>query len=226
MIDLQINDIPLRIINVYAPNKDNPLFFQKINELVEECNESYVVVCGDLNLTLNPSMDSYNYVNINNPQSRRQLLDLMETHNLVDAFRYFYPDIKRYTWRSRNPVKQARLDYFIVSKHLTDLLQSCTIKPSYRSDHSAIEIKLVLDKFEKGKGIWRFNCGLLKDTEYLKTINHLIGEVKMEMLFQFIIYKTYTTLMTQMCSLLFQTVTFWKSYLCGSGVRLLNLHQL
>ena len=96
----------------------------------------------------------------------------------MDAFRYF--DIKRYTWRRRNPVKQARLDYFIVSKNLMDLIQSCTIKPSYRSDHSAIELKLVLDKFEKGKGIWRFNCGLLKDTEYLKTINHLIGEVKME----------------------------------------------
>ena len=95
LIDLQINDISLRIINVYAPNKDSPLFFQKINELVEECNESYVVVCGDLNLNLNPSMDSYNYVNNKNPQSRRQLLDLMETHNLVDAFRYFYPDIKR-----------------------------------------------------------------------------------------------------------------------------------
>ena len=75
LIDLQMSDISLRIINVYAPNKDSPLFFQKINELVEECNESYVVVYGDLNLTLNSSMDSYNYVNINNPQSRRQLLD-------------------------------------------------------------------------------------------------------------------------------------------------------
>ena len=58
MIDLQISDIPLRIINVYAPNKDSPLFFSKINELVEECNESYVVIYGDMNLTLKPSMDS------------------------------------------------------------------------------------------------------------------------------------------------------------------------
>ena len=104
----------------------------------------------------------------------------METHNLVDAFRFFHPDIKRYTWRRQNPIKQARLDYFIVSKNLTDLIQSCTIKPSYRSDHFALELKLILDNFEKGKGIWRFNCGLLKDSEYLKMMNQLIGEVKME----------------------------------------------
>ena len=71
-------------------------------------------------------------------------------------------------------MKQARLDYFIVSKNLTDLIQSCTIKLSYRIDNSAIELKLILDKFEKGKGIWRFNCGLLKNSEYLKTINHLL----------------------------------------------------
>ena len=81
----------------------------------------YHCLCGDLNLTLKPSMDSYNYVNVNNPKSREKLLESMETNDLVDAFRYFHPDIKRYTWRRRNPIKQAHLDYFIISKNLTDL---------------------------------------------------------------------------------------------------------
>ena len=54
MLDLQLNDISLRIINVYAPN--NPAFFEKINDLVEESSESYVLICGDLNLTLKPSI--------------------------------------------------------------------------------------------------------------------------------------------------------------------------
>ena len=76
-------------------------------------------------------MDSYNYVNVNNPKSREQLLKSMETNNLVDAFRYFHLDIKQYTWRRRNPIKQARLDYSIISKNLTDLIQSCKIRPSY-----------------------------------------------------------------------------------------------
>ena len=106
----------------------------------------------------------------------------METNNLVDAFRYFHPDIKRYTWRRWNPIKQAHLDYFIihVSENLTHLIQSCKIRPSYRSDHSAIELEIILDKFEKGKGIWRLNCSLLKDSEYLEKINNLIDEVKKE----------------------------------------------
>jgi exonuclease III len=34
---------------------------------------------------------------------------------LIDTFRHFKPDEKRYTWRKHNPIKQARLDYCFVS---------------------------------------------------------------------------------------------------------------
>ena len=61
-----------------------------------------------------------------------------------------------------------------------DTVASSNILPGYRSDHSFIELKLVLNKFQRGKGVWKFNCSLLKNKEYLKIVNELIGRTRTE----------------------------------------------
>ena len=180
VIDLQLSEISLRIVNIYGPNEDNPNFFLKVNEFIEDSNETYVLICGDFNLTLNPSLDCYNYININNHQSRSTILDAISSYQLTDVFRYFHPDTKRFTWRRKNPIKQAHLDFYLTSSSMVDIILSCNIKPSYRSDHSAVEIIIILDDFKKGKGTWKLNCSLLKNKEYLEQVNNLINELKSE----------------------------------------------
>ena len=81
------------------------------------------------------------------------------------------PTSKRFTWFRKNPIKQARLNYFIVPDTMLDLVTDCNIKPGYRSDHSSIELKIKLNNFIRGKGVWKFNCSLLKDPDYLTLIN-------------------------------------------------------
>ena len=115
IVNLKISHIELKLINIYAPNVDNPNFFLKLKNVIQTNTQDYVLVCGDLNLTLNPVKDSFNYVNINNPQSRNMLINLMDEQNLIDAFCYFHPDKKRYSWRQKNSIKQARLDYILIS---------------------------------------------------------------------------------------------------------------
>ena len=55
-----------------------------------------------------------------------------------------------------------------------DFVVTCTIQPCYRTDHSIVQMTLDTCKFVKGKGIWKFNCSLLKNTEYINMINSLI----------------------------------------------------
>ena len=112
------------------------------------------IVCGDFNLMIDPSKDSYNYRHVNNPQSRNCLIDNMNSLNLKDAFRFLNKDARCYTWHKKNPIKRARLDYFIISDNLTDLID----KPGYRSDHSLIELLMTFCKFQRGRGLWKFNC--------------------------------------------------------------------
>ena len=179
-VDIDIGSIGMRLINIYAPNADTPQFFQNVKTLIEENTMAYVVLCGDFNLVLDPKLDSSNYVSINNPKSRQMVIQTLDLHNLKDAFRYFHPDIRRFTWRRRSPIKQARLDYFLVSSAFTDYISSCDIIPGYRSDHSIVKINIQTSKFICGKGLWKFNCALLSNPEYLELINKTIQEVKME----------------------------------------------
>jgi hypothetical protein len=50
------------------------------------------------------------------------------------------------------------------------------IKPSFRSDHSIILLKLKFVSFDHGKGLWKHNNSLLKDLDYLKEINKIIDK--------------------------------------------------
>ena len=99
---------------------------------------------------------------------------------LKDPFRIFNNDLRRYTWRRKNPIRYATLDFFLTDQNLLDMFDKCNIKPGYRSDHSNIELLVTFYKFEWGRGLWKFNCSLLKDKEYLILINNLINQEKLK----------------------------------------------
>ena len=72
------------------------------------------MLCGYFNLVLDPIEDTFNYKHINNPKARLKVIERMVELEMVDIFRHMNPDERRYTWRKNNPVKQARLDCFLV----------------------------------------------------------------------------------------------------------------
>ena len=176
LIDLKLNDTSLRIINAYAPNVDTPQYFRTVENYITSAETDYILLSGDLNLTLDPRLDCDNYKHINNPGARKELLEIIEKQNLCDVYRNLNPEKRRYTWRRKNPIKQARLDYFIASTPLLDIINSCDIKPGYRSDHSILELDITFCNFIRGKGIWKLNCSILKDKEYLIQMNKAIDD--------------------------------------------------
>ena len=97
MLDIRINDLTFRMFNVYAPNTDSLDFFNKLTTLIQEGVQDYTLIYGDLNLTLEPELDSYNYKHVNNPLSRPILRDTMSIFNLQDTFRTMNPTSKRFT---------------------------------------------------------------------------------------------------------------------------------
>ena len=119
-------------------------FNNKLTTMHDHC-----IICGDLNLILDPLKDSYNYRHLNNPRARNTVLEIMNTRGFFDVFRYENNDLVRYTWRRKNPFRQTRLDYFIISDNLKDLINSCSIKPGYRSDHSIIQLEILMCVFVK-----------------------------------------------------------------------------
>ena len=177
-IEINIEKVRFTLINIYGPNTDQPEFFELIKDGILEFENENIVICGDFNLVQNPTLDTYNYKHLNHPKARERLIQIMLDLNIVDYYRVIFPEKRSFTWRKRNPIKQARLDYFLIADQLQNIVTNIFTQPSYRSDHSAVIIELKLDTFTKGKGLWKFNNSLLKDKEYVEKVKQTIYRLK------------------------------------------------
>ena len=178
ILDLEIEGKRFTLINLYGPNDDSPNFYTDIIEKMQEYENDTCMICGDFNLVQDQTLDTYNYVSVNNPKAKECILTIKEDLSLVDPFRELHEQMKRYTWRKPTPIKQARLDFFLITENLMPSVQKVDILPSYRSDHSTVVLSIKINEFKKGSGLWKFNNSLLKDSEYIKTIKNCINQVK------------------------------------------------
>lgn len=163
---------------LYGPNEDNPGFYRSVFSLVGNIDNDNVVIVGDWNVTLNPSVDTEHYVSQGNRRAREVILEFMEKEGMVDVWREQHAAKRSYTWRRSSPLRLGRLDYFLVSSAMSRLVSSSFILPGYRSDHSLISI-LISEGMQSKRGLyWKFNNSLLKDSTYIDLVNSGILEVK------------------------------------------------
>ncbi len=130
-----------------------------------ECWEQNIfVVVGDWNLVMDQNLDTHGYLHRNNVGAQHRVMQMKTALSLVDPWRAMHENTRRYTWRaSGGGLKQARLDFFIVSEDIYSLTKKTEILAGYKTDHSLIKLVLTLSKNEHGKGFWKFNCSLLRD---------------------------------------------------------------
>ena len=148
-------------ITVYVPNSQNELarldyrmqwekdFLAYIKKLEET---KPVIYCGDLNV-------AHNEIDLKNPKTNRHNAGFTDEERgafsrviesgMIDTYRYFYPDKKDiYSWWSyrfhaREKNAGWRIDYFIVSEALKDLLQDAKIHTDILgSDHCPVELDI------------------------------------------------------------------------------------
>ena len=101
---LKLSSININIITLYGPNKDSPGLSHEIENMLQEENADYNIICGDFNLVLKSELDTNNYKLLNNPNGRNTVLKILEDHDLCDIYRNLHPNTKHYTWRRKNPV--------------------------------------------------------------------------------------------------------------------------
>ena len=101
------NGMKINLISLYGPNKDELKFFDEIKQLALIEDNHYVLICGDLNLVLNPAEDCYNYVGTNNPKSRLKMVGMLQELGLCDVYRWFHPNERKYTWTRKRPLKKV-----------------------------------------------------------------------------------------------------------------------
>jgi exonuclease III len=179
IIDLTItNCVRLTLVNIYGPNSDNPDFYQHLHNKIDSFENNSILMCGDWNLVLDPTVDTFNYKNINNPKSRDAVIALAAEKELVDVWRSFHERDRQYTWHHKNPIKMSRLDFILVSEDIMSVISNSQILPKYKSDHSPVAIDILVTKHTRGAGYWKFNNSLLNDLDFVKMIKDSIISIK------------------------------------------------
>jgi exodeoxyribonuclease-3 len=150
------------LVNVYVPNSKTDLsrLDYRVNSwdtafrnfLINLEENKPVIVTGDFN-SINESIDIHNTSILNNCHAAgatREERDSFKKYldHFTDAFRYFNPDLKKYSWwsnfgkcRERN--LGWRIDYFLVSKKMLDsIISSDILDLVLGSDHAPCSLEL------------------------------------------------------------------------------------
>ena len=166
--------------SIYGPNCDDPKLFKGIETICNDMkgSEKIPVILGrDFNLVLNQRIDTINYRKENHPRATEMFQSMMIDNNWIYIFRELNGDKRAFTWKcGTQPRKQARLDYFLVSEILQPRVFEARVIPGYRSDHSMVTLEFSLTDLKRGKGYYKMNVSLLKDSEYHGKIKETIKE--------------------------------------------------
>ena len=87
-VDIEIEGKTITLINIYGPNNDTPLFYNKVSESIEYFNNHSTILTGDYSLVQDQIWDIYTYVGINNPKAKDKVLDRIEIYNLTDPLKW------------------------------------------------------------------------------------------------------------------------------------------
>lgn len=103
----------------------------------------------------------------------------MDTLDLVDIQRTRYPNVNKFSYRSKTLGVKSRIDFFLISKHLTKFVKKVDIQTSIAPDHNTILLSLSWpNENPRGPGFWKFNNSLLEDKEYTTKILELYPQLR------------------------------------------------
>jgi exonuclease III len=111
ILNCKICDKDITLLNIYGPNRDNPNFYEMVSEKMSQFNNTLYILAGDFNMVLNPDIDCFNYLHLNNPNARDKLHSLMSEFNLMDCWRENNLEKREYTWFRQNPIKKHALTF-------------------------------------------------------------------------------------------------------------------
>ena len=185
VIEVKIDDSVFVLINIYNANTESEQLhtlndLENILETIEDIQNKSVVLGGDFNVILNPSLDSEGGKPVIKKRAIAKLIQITENLDLCDIWRIRNPKRRRFTFRQHHSTGfiQRRLDYFFISNSLQESTKTTDTLAAFSTDHSPITFSLChLKEFQRGKGLWKFNKSLIKNENYREQIKTLIKHV-------------------------------------------------
>ena len=177
-VKIKINEHTYGLSNIYAPNHDNPSFFEDTFNEIHNLNCTHNVVGGDFNVIQDPKLDR-NVDRIYHKRSHEVIKNFKNSNDYCDLWRARNPDKKVFTYMaSKERLAWSRIDYFLTSNTLQNNCIKATIEASVSSDHSLIGLEIMTEVQKRGPGVWKLNNTLLTDDNFIDELKNIIKGCK------------------------------------------------
>ena len=176
--EIEINGKPFIIVNIYGTNIDDDKLFLKLQQFLSLHNDKSIIVGGDFNTVLQTHIDKKHGRNDTNSKCRITLNSLTEICDLCDIWRVKHPTKKQYTlFSNSNPPISCRLDYFLISNSICNIVKQCNINLGYKTDHNIVNLVLNSNNNTKGTGYFKMNNSISLDQQYQSAIKRAIKDI-------------------------------------------------
>ena len=123
---LKIQNETIRILGCYAPSSgDEPEYFVKCKDILNQSNESHGMIIGDLNTTLDPVLDRKNYKTDNHKKSRLVINNWIEENEILDFYRFTNGNEQIWTYKvkeNHDQTLKSRIDYVLGTPSLSNAI--------------------------------------------------------------------------------------------------------
>ena len=178
MLKVKIKDKNYLLVNLYGPNKDTEAvrFYQNLSATLREMDpdsDDNIIIGGDFNCPLNPTLDKKGGILIPRQHVINSIENIQNEFSLHDIWRIKNPNTCSFTWSKSHPFIFCRLDYWLISDKLNDLVTHVDILASIKTDHASIILELEdIKESQRGPGFWKLNTSLLARPDYVEMISN------------------------------------------------------
>lgn len=168
-LEAKINGVKVVLCNIYAPNKDSPVFIHKVTKMLGGL-DGQIILGGDFNQVIDDHLDRSKIRPGSAGSSRTALCSLQEDLGLIDIWRLVNPREREYSFYSHPHKTYSRIDFFLISHSLVDQVIDSNIGVIAITDHALVQLHLDLNVDKTKVGRWRMNTNLLQDEQFAKKL--------------------------------------------------------
>lgn len=140
----RLYNFPVVLVNIYAPNWVSPDFYKHLFSCIPESGTHYLILGGDFNTVLQPSLDRSKIPAGPLSKSAHTIKTFCQSSGVVDLWRFKNPTLKEFSFFSTAHQTYSRIDFFLVDKNMLPLVKLCRYDSIVISDHSPVIMELWL----------------------------------------------------------------------------------
>lgn len=171
-----IGTVMVTLAAIYAPNEQQAKFIRDTMEKLDDFREGQLIMGGDFNTPLIPSIDTSTGKSSIPPNQLKRIAKTLHKSQLIDIWRLQHSGERDYTFYSHMHQVYTRIDYFLIPHSQLHAVEQTSIGNRTWSDHAPIFLTNILSDISSPRHrFWRLNESLLQDPEVLPDMTRVLN---------------------------------------------------